>query len=84
MAIRAPDGANKYKDRPTPPQMLYFQKIKFKGLPNLFVSSVRSSNSHLDLLVIQQQHPLFQIIPVLKTGLSLSEPLQLHKGHNAI
>ena len=32
------------------------------------VSSVRSSNSHPDLLVI---HPLFQITPVLNTGLSL-------------
>ena len=28
--------------------------------------------------------PLFQITPVLKTGLSLSEPLQLYKGYNAI
>ena len=45
-----------------------------------FVSSVRSSNSHPDLLVIQQQHhPLFQITPVLNTGLSLSEPLQLYQ-----
>ena len=49
------------------------------------ISSVRSSNSHPDLLVIQQQqHPLFQITPVLNTGLSLSEPLQLYKGYNAI
>ena len=48
----------------------------------LFVSSVRSSNSHPDLLVTQ--HPLFQITPVLNTGLSLSEPLQLYKGYNAI
>ena len=31
-----------------------------------FVTSVRSSNSHPDLLVI---HPLFQITPVLNTGL---------------
>ena len=46
------------------------------------VSSVRSSNSHPDLLVTQ--HPLFQITPVLNTGLSLSEPLQLYKGHKAI
>ena len=46
-----------------------------------FISSVRSSRSHPDLLVI---HPLFQITPVLNTGLSLSEPLQLYKGYNAI
>merc|ERR1712016_86159 len=45
-------------------------------------SSVRSSNSHPDLLVTQ--HPLFQITPVLNNGLSLSEPLQLYKGYNAI
>merc|ERR1711873_80752 len=33
-------------------------------------SSVRSSNSHPDLLVIQQQqHPLFQITPVLNSGI---------------
>ena len=50
----------------------------------VFISSVRSSNSHPDLLVIQQHHPLFQITPVLNTGLSLSEPLQLYKGYNAI
>ena len=48
---------------------------------NTIFSSVRSSNSHPDLLVI---HPLFQITPVLNTGLSLSEPLQLYKGYNAI
>ena len=49
-------------------------------------SSVRSSNSHPDLLLTQQHHhhPLFQITPVLNTGLSLSEPLQLYKGYNAI
>merc|ERR1711873_39046 len=29
-------------------------------------------------------HPLFQITPVLNTGLSLSEPLQLYKGYDAI
>ena len=29
-------------------------------------------------------HPLFQITPVLNTGLSLSEPLQLYKGYKAI
>ena len=52
---------------------------------NIFVSSVRSSNSHPDLLLTHhQQHPLFQITPVLNTGLSLSEPLQLYKGYNAI
>ena len=28
--------------------------------------------------------PLFQTTPVLNTGLSLSEPLQLYKGYNAI
>ena len=52
-----------------------------------FVSSVRSSNSHPDLLVITSTNtttPLFQITPVLNTGLSLSEPLQLYKGYNAI
>merc|ERR1712209_30298 len=48
-------------------------------------SSVRSSNSHPDLLVIHPPTtPLFQITPVLNTGLSLSEPLQLYKGYNAI
>ena len=46
-------------------------------------SSVRSSYSHPDLLLIHH-HPLFQITPVLNTGLSLSEPLQLYKGFNAI
>ena len=45
-------------------------------------SSVRSSNSHPDLLLTH--YPLFQITPVLNTGLSLSEPLQLYKGYNAI
>ena len=48
------------------------------------ISSVRSSYSHPDLLVIHHHHPLFQITPVLNTGLSLSEPLQLYKGYNAI
>ena len=47
-----------------------------------FVSSVRSSYSHPYLLLTH--HPLFQITPVLNTGLSLSEPLQLYKGYNAI
>ena len=53
---------------------------------NLFISSVRSSNSHPDLLVINTTTttPLFQITPVLNTGLSLSEPLELYKGYNAI
>merc|ERR1712067_144369 len=46
-------------------------------------SSVRSSYSHPDLLLITTT-PLFQITPVLNTGLSLSEPLQLYKGYNAI
>ena len=45
-----------------------------------FVSSVRSSYSHPNLLLT----PLFQITSVLNTGLSLSEPLQLYKGHKAI
>ena len=51
-----------------------------------FVSSVRSSNSHPDLLVITTTTttPLFQITPVLNTGLSLSEPLQLYIDYNAI
>merc|ERR1711893_537914 len=44
-------------------------------------SSVRSSYSHPDLLLIT---PLFQTTPVLNTGLSLSEPLQLYKGYDAI
>ena len=47
---------------------------------HFFFSSVRSSNSHPDLLVIQ--HPLFQITPVLNTGLSLSEPLQKFQGQS--
>ena len=42
-----------------------------------FISSVRSSNSHPDLL-LTHHHPLFQITRVLNTGLSLSEPLQLY------
>ena len=44
-----------------------------------FVSSVRSSNSHPDLLLTHHPTPLFQITPVLDTGLSLSEPLQLYQ-----
>ena len=57
-----------------------------QGIANLrVISSVRSSNSHPDLLVTQHhQHPLFQITPVLNTGHSLSEPLQLYNGYNAI
>ena len=50
----------------------------------VLISSVRSSYSHPDLLLTHQQHPLFQITPVLNTGLSLSEPLELYKGYNAI
>ena len=50
----------------------------------LIVSSVRSSYSHPDLLLITSSTPLFQITPVLNTGLSLSEPLQLYKGYNDI
>ena len=57
-----------------------------KSISNIIiiVSSVRSSYSHPDLLLIHPTHPLFQITPVLNTGLSLSEPLQLYKGYNAI
>ena len=53
-----------------------------------FVSSVRSSNSHPDLLLTHHQHPLFQTTLVLNTGLSLSEPLSyikaimLYKGNH--
>merc|ERR1712117_477342 len=46
-------------------------------------SSVRSSYSHPDLLVITTT-PLFQITTVLNNGLSLSEPLQLYKGYDAM
>ena len=50
---------------------------------SLIISSVRSSNSHPDLLLTQHHHhPLFQITPVLNTGLSLSEPLQLYQGQS--
>ena len=72
-------------------QCLFWNQVQ--SLPTLlprlahslsFVSSVRSSNSYPDLIVIQQQHPLFQITLVLNIGLSLSEPLQLYKGYNAI
>ena len=51
-------------------------------IPSILISSVRSSYNHPDLLLITT--PLFQITPVLNTGLSLSEPLQLYKGYNAI
>ena len=44
----------------------------------LLVSSVRSSYSHPDLLVIQN-HPLFLITPVLDTRLSLSETIELYQ-----
>ena len=56
------------------------------SLTKVIISSVRSSNSHPDLLVITTTTttPLFQITPVLNTGLSLSEPLQLYKGYDAI
>ena len=50
----------------------------------MIFGSVRSSYSHPDLLLTHQHHPLFQITPVLNTGLSLSEPRQLYKGNNAI
>merc|ERR1712067_67644 len=43
-------------------------------------SSVRSSYSHPDLLLIHPPAPFFQITPVVNTGLSL----QLYKGYNAI
>ena len=52
-----------------------------------FISSIRSSYIHPGLLVITTtttNTPLFQITPVLNTGLSLSEPLQLYKGYNAL
>ena len=48
--------------------------------PDVFISSVRSSYSHPDLLVTHHHHqPLFQITPILNTGLSLSEPPQLYQ-----
>ena len=62
-----------------------FTKALFFCHHYCFISSVRSSYSHPDLLVIHHPPtPLFQITPVLDTGLSLSEPLQLYKGYNAI
>ena len=57
-------------------------EVAVNSISELFISSVRSSYSHPDLLLITT--PLFQITPVLDTGLSLSEPLQLYKGYNAI
>ena len=68
-----------------PSSAIYVAEISspnLRGEEALFVSSVRSSNSHPDLLVTQHQHPLFQITPVLNTGLSLSEPLQLYQGQS--
>ena len=63
--------------------VLFFSFYHF--IFSFLFSSVRSSNSHPDLLVTHHHHhPLFQITPVLNTGLSLSEPLQLYKGYNAI
>ena len=61
---------------------LYVKKNSFYHRHLSFISSVRSSYSHPDLLLITT--PLFQITPVLNTRLSLSEPLQLYKGYNAI
>ena len=62
--------------------------IKYINNFSSFVSSVRSSYSHPGLLLITTTTttPLFQITPVLdkNIGLSLSEPLQLYKGYNAI
>ena len=71
-------------------QICLDEQIRGKGhifqimiiLLGYIISSVRSSYSHPDLLVTHQ--PLFQITPVLNTGLSLSEPRQLYKGYNAI
>ena len=60
--------------------LLMFQTVTDTDM-FLFFSSVRSSNSHPDLLLT---HPFFQITPVLNTELSLSDPLQLYKGYNTI
>ena len=63
------------------------QSLFLKHSFTFLFSSVRSSYSHPDLLVIHHHHhPLFQITPVLDNniGLSLSEPPQLYKGYNAI
>ena len=49
------------------------------------LSSVRSSNSHPNLLLIHHHPPhFFRYTSVLNTGLALSEPLQLYKGYKAI
>jgi hypothetical protein len=69
--------------------MVWLKQLNFEinllTLKIVFISSVRSSNSHPELLVTHPTtHTIFQINPVLNTGLSLSEPLQLYKGYNAI
>ena len=61
-----------------------FEFSYLSSVSRSFISSVRSSNSHPGLLLIHHPPPLFQITLVLNTGLSLSEPLQLYKGYNAI
>ena len=53
---------------------------------------VKMKNCHFETSLVTKNywlqsdppHPLFQITPVLNTGLSLSEPQQLYKGYNAI
>ena len=65
-------------------QTMFHSKIMHCSCVPIFISSLRSSNSHSDLLVTHPTTPLCQITPVLNTGLSLSEPLQLYKGYNAI
>merc|ERR1711978_8746 len=52
--------------------------MQYHAIPCI-INSVRSSYSHPDLLLITT--PLFQITPVLNTGLSLSEPLQQAYWH---
>ena len=68
--------------------MVWLKQLNFEinllTLKIVFISSVRSSNSHPHLLLTHHHRPLFQITPVLNTGLSLSEPLQLYEGYNAI
>ena len=59
----------------------FFSFTRYQMMSIIFVSSVRSSYSHPDLLVITH---FFSNTPVFNTGLSLSEPLQLYKGYNAI
>ena len=64
---------------------IIYSKVVVALVVDVVVSSVRSSYSHPDLLVIHHPPtPLFQITPVLNTGLSLPEQLQLYKGYNAI